>query len=160
MKTKITFKALKDGNVVYKNIDIEHSFKVKPCEYFNGYKLPQESIESQVIDYLDEIDKTEIMQKNGFDIILDYYPYKKGTKKNEIKDFLLFCEPYLQKFPNLRRPFSAIIHESQNTLFGKHKSNTTKIKEVLNGVSIANKAALGTLEALNNILNIELKKIN
>lgn len=39
------------------------------------------SEEEQVIEYLDTIDKSDMMNKYGFSIILDYYPYIKINKK-------------------------------------------------------------------------------
>lgn len=148
--TIITFKALSNHRIIRKNIPIEHNFEVIPPTMFNGVELPATSIESQVIDYLDEIDKTDLMIKYEFDIILDYWPKKAKKKKNEIKEFIDYCNPYIQQFPELEKPFRAVISESKDVLFGKRKSNETKFKEVLNMLNIAYKASAGTSQMICN----------
>ena len=114
-KTIVTFKALRDGVVVYKNIPIYHHFQELPAEEFNGIQLPATSVESQVIHYLDEIDKRDMMIQYDFDIIIDYFPKKKRVKKNEIEEFVKFCKPYLDLYPQLTRPFEAVISEGSYT---------------------------------------------
>lgn len=160
-KTIVTFKALRDGVVVYKNIPIYHHFQELPAEEFNGIQLPATSVESQVIHYLDEIDKRDMMIQYDFDIIIDYFPKKKRVKKNEIEEFVKFCKPYLDLYPQLTRPFEAVISESQELLFGKRKSNEQKFKEVLGMINVSFKAAEGTMNLMNKILkrtNDEFKK--
>ncbi len=156
-KTIITFKALRDGRVVYKCIPIYHNFKELPPSDFNGLKLPATSVESQVMHYLDEIDKGDMMIQYNFDIIIDYFPKKKKVKKNEIEIFIEFCKPYLDMYPSLIRPFEAVISEAQNVLFGNNKSNEQKFKEVLKMIDIAFRASEGTIEIINTILNREDK---
>lgn len=151
-KTIITFKALSDHRIIKKDIPIEHSFQVIPATVFNGVELPATSIESQVIDYLDSIDKRDLMVEHDFDIILDYWPKVVRKKRNEISEFIAFCKPYIEQYPTLERPFSAIISESKDVLFGKRKSNETKFKEVLNMIDIAFKVSSGTADAITNIL--------
>lgn len=167
-KTIVTFKALRDGVVVYKNIPIYHHFQELPAEEFNGIKLPATSVESQVIHYLDEIDKRDMMIQYNFDIIIDYFPKKKRVKKNEIKEFVKFCKPYLDLYPHLIRPFYAVVSESKDILFGRGKSNEQKFKETLNLISVSLKAAEGAMNLINKIWKgtndkfkktIELKRI-
>ena len=162
-KTIVTFKALRDGVMVYKNIPIYHHFQELPAEEFNGIQLPATSVESQVIHYLDEIDKRDMMIQYDFDIIIDYFPKKKRVKKNEIEEFIKFCKPYLDLYPQLTRPFEAVISESQELLFGKRKSNEQKFKEVLGMINVSFKAAEGTMNLMNKILkrtNDEFKKLS
>lgn len=172
-KIIITFKAIRKGKVIYKNIPIYHDFQELPAMIFNGIQLPTTSVESQVMLYLDEIDKKDIMIKYDFDIILDYYPKKKRVKKNEIEEFINFCKPYLELNPELIRPFDAVIYESRKVLFGKGKSNETKFKEALNLMGVALKSATGAFEYMTKILkesseefkrlresDIELKHLN
>ena len=162
MKTIITFKAFRNGRVIYKNIPIHHNFQELPETEFNGIQLPTTSVESQVINYLDEIDKTDIMIQYGFDIIIDYFPKKKRVKKNEIEEFVKFCNPYLDLYPQLTRPFEAVISESQELLFGKRKSNEQKFKEVLGMINVSFKAAEGTMNLIDKIWkasNDEFKRI-
>ena len=59
MKTKVIFRGLSDGRIVYRHIQIRHNFSIIPETEFLGYKLPAQSVESQVIDYLDSIDKSD-----------------------------------------------------------------------------------------------------
>lgn len=149
IKTKITFKALKQGKVVYKNLSIEHpNYDVIPSELFNGFEMPPVSIESQVIDYLDNIDKSDIMVKYDWDIILDYYPYKKKVRKNEIEEFIEYIRPYIEMFPSITRPVEAVISESKDILFGHGKSNNTKAKEVLKMLDMTLLASQGTMDAI------------
>lgn len=168
-KTIVTFKAIRKGKVIHKNIPIYHHFQELPAEEFNGIQLPATSVESQVIHHLDEIDKRDMMIQYDFDIIIDYFPKKKRVKKNEIEEFVKFCKPYLDMYPYLIRPFEAVISESQKLLFGKRKSNEQKFKEVLGMINISFKAAEGAIDLINKIwmgtsnefkeLSIELKRI-
>ena len=150
-KTIVTFKALRNGVVVYKNIPIYHHFQELPAEEFNGIQLPATSVESQVIHHLDEIDKRDMMIQYDFDIIIDYFPKKKRGKKNEIEEFVKFCKPYLDMYPYLIRPFNAVVSESKDILFGKGKSNEQKFKEALNLISVSLKAAEGAMNLINKI---------
>ena len=153
MTTKITFKVLKQGKVVYKNLSIEHpNYDIIPSELFNGFEMPPVSIESQVIDYLDSIDKSDIMAKYDWDIILDYYPYKKKVRKNEIEEFIEYMRPYIEMFPNIIRPVEAVISESKDILFGHGKSNKTKAKEVLKMLDMTLLASQGTMDAIVKIV--------
>lgn len=151
-KTIITFKALRRGVVVYKNIPIHHNFQELPETEFNGIKFPSTSIETQVIQYLDEIDKSDIMNQYEFDVILDYFPKKKRVKRNEVEEFIKFCKPCFEVYPHLIRPFNAVISESKEILFGKRKSNYQKFKEVLNMVGISFKIAGGTIDVITKII--------
>lgn len=160
MKTKVIFKALRRGAVVRRTLLIEHpDFIVIPSETFNGYELPPISIESQVIDYLDSIDKSDIMAQNDWDMILDYYPYHKRNRRDEIKEFITFVQPYVDMYPELARPFEAIMSEAQNELFGHRKSNETKAKELLKMVSISLLASRGTLESVTKLMKGTIKTL-
>lgn len=152
MKTIVTFKAIRKGNVIHKNIPIHHDFHELPAMEFNGVQLPPTSVESQVMQYLDDIDKRDMMIKYDFDAILNYYPKRKRVKNNEIEEFINFCKPYLNLHPELIRPFDAVIYESQKILFGKGKSNKTKFKEAMNLMGVAFKSATGAFEYMTKIL--------
>lgn len=160
MKTKVRFKALRRGAVVRRTLLIEHpDFNVVPSEIFNGYELPPIPIESQVIDYLDSIDKSDIMVQNDWDMILDYYPYHKRNHRNEIKEFITFMQPYVDMFPELQRPFEAVMSEAKDVLFGRRKSNETKAKELLKMVDMSLRASRGTLESCTRLMRGELKTL-
>lgn len=148
--TKVTFKAITDDRrLVHKTIPIHHNFEVIPEQEFMGVMLPQTSVEYQVIHFLDEQDKSELMDKYGFSMIIDYYVKKKRkTKADEFEEFRKFLVPYFAMYPQLKRPFEAIISESKDTLFGKGKSNEKKLKEVINAHSMILKAVDGTLNLM------------
>ena len=150
MKTKITFKGIDDrGKIIRRTIPIEHNFTEQPAEEFMGVLLPPTSVEDQVIEYLDTIDKSDIMDKYGFYIILDYYPYVKRNKKKEFEEFI----QYLSAVMPIDRSVIAVVSEAKDVLFGKGKSNYTKAVELLNMQNIAFKAAGGMLEMINKMLN-------
>ena len=153
--TKVTFKALTDDRrLVRKTIPIHHNFEVIPEQEFMGVMLPPTSVEYQVIHFLDEQDKSELMDKYGFYMIIDYYVKKKRkTKADEFEEFRKFLAPYFAEFPTLKRPFEAIISESKDTLFGKGKSNEAKLKEVMNAHEMIMKGVHGAV-------NMILKNIN
>ena len=89
MVTKITFRVLSEHEEKIKTIPIEHpEFKVILASKFLGVDLPAISIESQVIEYLDNIDKTQLMIDNNWDLIIDYYPLKE--KKLVVKKLMNF----------------------------------------------------------------------
>lgn len=151
MITKICFKAISNHKIVRKTVPIEHNFKVIPGEEFLGYKLPETSIESQVIDWLDTIDKSDIMLKYDFDMIIDYYvPKKKKKKSNEIAEFIEYLRPYVTE--DMYKPIEAIISEAKDILFGKGKSNETKAKELFILYGIVNKSIKGTLNTIEKII--------
>ena len=147
MKTNITFKALQRGKVVRKTLSIEHpDFIVIPSETFNGYELPPISTESQVIDYLDSIDKSDIMAQNDWDIILDYYPKEQRIRKkrvDEVADFIEYMRPLVESHPDLQMPIEAVICMAKDELFGCRKSNLQKAKEVLKMAEMSYVAAIG-----------------
>ena len=154
-KTIITFKAItSDRRIVHKNIAIEHEFEVIPSRMWRGIELPATSIEEQVMNQLDETDKRQIMLDYDFDIILDYYPKKPRKKKaDEIAEFMKYCEPIFEAFPHYKRAYEAIISEYKDNLFGKRKSNKTKLDEVMSIHSMIMKGAQGTIDMALKILN-------
>lgn len=151
MKTRVIFKGLSEGRIIYRHIQIRHNFSIIPETEFLGYKLPAQSVESQVIDYLDSIDKSDIMLKYNFDVIIDYWVPKKKKKRNEIQEFMEFLKPYIT--PDQYRPVEAIISEMKDILFGKNKSNEQKAMEVLTVLQISYKAGVGTLNIVQKMFN-------
>lgn len=155
MITKIVFKAINGGRVVHKTIPIEHpKFDVIPSEMFLGYELPLQSVESQVIDYLDSVDKSDIMAEYGFDIILDYYPKntrKRKKKVDEVADFIEYMRPIIESQPDLQVPIEAVILMAKDELFGHRKSNLQKAKEVLKMAEMSYLAAAGAYRNIGSI---------
>lgn len=153
MKTKVKFKAIRGGRIVYKTIPIEHSkFEPSPPIVFDGVQLPETPIEYKIMEYLDEIDKSDIMVKYDFDVILDYWIPKKKAKTNEIEEFFTYMQPLVDASPDLRVPLEKIISESRSVLFGKGKSHKTKAIEVVNMLKISYKVANGVMIKVLNIL--------
>lgn len=153
MITKIKFKAIRDGRIVYKTIPIEHpKFEPSPPIVFDGVQLPETPIEYKIMEYLDEIDKSDIMVKYDFDVILDYWIPKKRAKANEIEEFFAYMQPLVDASPDLRVPLEKIISESRSVLFGKGKSHKTKAIEVMNMLNISYKVANGVMDMALNIL--------
>ena len=152
--TNVTFKALTDDRrLVNKSIPIHHNFELIPEQEFMGVMLPPTTVEEQVIHFLDEQDKSELMDKYGFYMIIDYYVKKKRkTKADEFEEFRKFLAPYFAQFPILKRPFEAIISESKDMLFGKGKSNETKLKEVMNSHLMILKGVNGAFDTVLKIL--------
>ena len=155
MGTKIVFKALSGGRVVYRTIPIEHpKFDVIPSDVFLGYELPPISIESQVIDYLDSIDKSDIMAQNDWDMILDYYPAKQRIspmRGDEVADFIEYMRPLVESRPDLQMPIEAVICMAKDELFGCRKSNLQKAKEVLKMAEMSYCAAIGAYRNIGRI---------
>lgn len=129
MITKVCFVALSNHKIVRKIVPIEHDFETIPESEYLGNKLPEVSIEHQVITWLDVIDKSDIMLKYDFDMIIDYYiPKKKKKKGDEIAEFIEYLRPYITE--DMYRPIEAIISEAKDILFGKGRSNETKATEL------------------------------
>ena len=148
MITKVTFKALRCGKVVHKTIPIEHEFKVIPPCVLMGQEFPETTIESQVIEHLDSLDKSDLMAKYDFDIIIDYWVKYEKPKRNEVKEFEEFCEPLFAEMPDLRRQLSAVCYEMRDTLFGRGKSHATKLNEALKILGFSYKVTSATLATL------------
>lgn len=147
MKTNITFKVLSDHRIFKKTIPIEHNF-VQYTDSFDGQNWVV-TIEHQVMEMLDNMDKKEMMDKYGWEMIFDYYPTFRKTKRSiqeEINDFLMIVTPYIHK--DMIRQFSAITYEAKEILFGKGKSHSVKLKEILTMMEISNKSISGVLDVL------------
>jgi hypothetical protein len=93
-KYKIKFKALSfGGNMVNKTLQIEMPEFQEKTETFivNGNKFNFTiGVESQVLDYLDSVDKRYIMDDNDWAIIIDYklfVPKPKMSKVDKISAF-------------------------------------------------------------------------
>lgn len=93
MITKVCFVALSNHKIVRKIVPIEHDFETIPESEYLGNKLPEVSIEHQVITWLDVIDKSDIMLKYDFDMIIDYYIPK---SIDEIKESNVYVTSYIE----------------------------------------------------------------
>ena len=150
MVTVVTFQVIKDHELVYEDVPIEHNFEIiPPCKWM-GIELPETSIETQLIMHLDDIDKRDMMIEHDWDLILNYW-----VKKDEIQEFKDYCRLYLYEFPTLERPFSAIISEFKDSLFNQGKSNEQKLKEVIDILGMVNKTIGGTINVLLSKLDLK-----
>lgn len=154
MKTYIKFEVLKDGKHLYETVAIEHTFEEIPPSEFLGHQLPRQSIESQVIDYLDSIDKSQMMIEHSWDIIFDYEPDKQIDEVQELFDYL---EPYVSQYPQLYKPIESIIYECKDILFGKGKDVGTKAHEVICILGITHKAFSSTIDMLLKLVDSDYK---
>lgn len=154
-KTVITFKAItSDRRIVTRNITIENEFEIIPAQKWQGIDLPSISIEEQVMNQLDENDKSQIMLDYDFDMILDYWPKKpRKNKADEIAEFMEYCQPIFELHPEWKRAYEAIISEYKDSLFGKRKSNKTKLNEVMKIHEMIMKATLGTMDMIQKIFD-------
>lgn len=155
MKTVITFKAIDayTHKIVHRNIPIEHNFRVIPGREWRGLHLPETSVEEQVIEYLDTTDKSELMDREDFSIILNYYPKRQRARKNEMREFLKFCQPYFEAYPDLQTDIMAIIIKNKHLLFKKRKSNEEKMQEVLSLYATA-------IDARSNVVDEVLERLS
>ena len=142
MVTNVCFKVLRNNEIVELII---------PGEEFNGYKFPDTSIESQVIDYLDSIDKSEMMYHHNIDIIFDFYIKKEYSIDDEIIDFINYISKYISLDDN--RQISALLYEAKDILFGQNKSNETKVKELITLINISTKSIKGTFDFVEKLLS-------
>lgn len=90
MKQRIKFKALTyHGKVIFftKEFDCP-DFEVIPSTNFKGIDLPETTVESQLVGWLDEQDKSSLMIEKDLGAIIDYWIPKKKEKQFTILDYL------------------------------------------------------------------------
>ena len=154
MKTNITFRVIADHRIRSKTIPIEHGYKEYTAS-LNGQSWVI-SEKSQVMEMLDNMDKSDMMAQYGWDIIIDYYPTPQRSKRSvqeEVEEFLAVVTPHIPA--DMLRQFSAITYEARDILFGKGKSVNEKIKEILTMMDISDKSIRGLLEFLKFHKNCE-----
>ena len=149
MITKVEFTVIRDHEIETLILPIEHDFEVLPPDTFDGIELPETSIEYQVMTYLDELDKSRIMEENYIDLIIDYKIYAEVDEVQELYDYL---QPLVDSDESMRIPLESVISESRDILFGCGKTVEQKAFEVIRMVDISYKAAIGALKMINNIL--------
>jgi len=148
MITKIKFKCISRGGVRNIVIPIEHNITA-PKKVGDRW----ESIESQVIDYLDSIDKWDLMVKYDIDMILDYVPYHKRNKgRNEVEEFRKFCYKFCCDEVFIAK-IGAVANVMKKELFGKGYSNIRKLEIILSAMDFGFRMADNILKKLNEDLN-------
>lgn len=150
MKQKIKFKALSyHGKVIFFTKEFEcPDFKVIPPTNFKGIELPETSIESQIIDWLDEQDKTSLMIEKDLGVIIDYWIPKKQPKFSII-DYLKQANLSEQMIYDLM----AVYKEIKPLLKGK--SVKTQIQMMFSHLSIGYQSASNAYEKITAILQAE-----
>jgi hypothetical protein len=149
MKTDVEFIAVRKGEgIINVVIPIEHNFEIEPPIIYNGIKFPETSIEYQLMNYLDEIDKSQLMLEYDLDMIIDYHIYYEHKEEDEIKELFYFLQPVVDMNENLRIPLESIIFESKEILFNCGKTTEQKAKEVLQILGISYKSMTGIMNTL------------
>lgn len=152
--TYITFKVLTDEKEIRNvTLPIEHNFEEYTYTFlFNGVRM-RCTVEQQVMNMLDEMDKKPMMDKNGWVMIFDYYPAP--TLEDEFNEFIEYSRAYINPED---RPFRAVVYEMSDVLFGHNKTNEQKLEEVLMGIKISLMAATGAYDHISKIMDtIDLK---
>lgn len=85
MKTKFRIKALNNrGETFHLTLQIDvPEFQPIPAKKWDGLDLPETSIDSQIMDWFDNQDKKDIMDKHDISIIIDYWIYKPKKRKKK-----------------------------------------------------------------------------
>lgn len=134
-----------------KVIDIDMpKFKEQIVPGFDG----SISVEEQIMEYLDTIDKSDIMAKYDMCEIITYFPYKKKrmTEKESFFNFLNTLKAVYNLDEKTMTDIVAYASVSK-TLFGHRKSNEQKIQEIADNLTIFAKVR-------DNILNMIFERFN
>lgn len=136
-----------------KVIDIDMpKFKEQIVPGFNG----SISVEEQIMEYLDTIDKSDIMAKYDMYEIITYFPYKKKKKRmSEKESFFNFLNTQKVVYNLDEKTMADIVAyaSASKTLFGHRKSNEQKIQEIADNLTIFAKVR-------DNMLNMIFEKFN
>lgn len=140
-KTLVEFKVLNDDReIAYEIVPIYHNFEVVPEFSKFGIDFPKTSVEEQVMEMLDTMDKTDMMNEHGWYLIIDY---EVASNKSEYDEFVEFCKPIIESDPLLNYAFERICMDKYNLIFGLHKSISEKFMIVLSHYDSALKAVNG-----------------
>ena len=159
MEEKVKFKVSNHrGEIFYKTLKMEFpDFEVQEGALFvdAGDPIPYvTSVEDQIISYLDEMDKTQLMNTNGWSIIFDYSVstnkkiVPKGSKKEEVfsiaeelyKDdttgMFNFLAVYQSLYPSIsgNKPVSQV-EITLRCLGNVHKGIMVKLDEIIKSLS-------------------------
>lgn len=151
MKIKIKFKALTyNGKVIVFTKDFYcPDFEVIPPKKLNDGELPEITVESQIIDWLDEQDKSNLMIEKDLGVIIDYWIPKKKEKKSTIVDYLKKANLSEQLMLDLLAVYKKI------KPIIKGKSVEYQIHMMLSHLSIGYDAAANAYKHISNILQVE-----
>lgn len=139
------------------NMDMP-SFKEQIVSGFDG----SISVEEQIMEYLDTIDKSDIMAKYDMYEIITYFPYKKKERISEKESFFNFLSTQKVVYNLDEKTMADIVAyaSTSKTLFGHRKSNEQKIQEIADNLTIFAKVRDNILNTIFEILNLNtLKKL-
>lgn len=134
MKSQVEFKVLRRGDIELVVLTIEHpEFEHIPQMTVNGIRYNEVSVIDQLYEYLDTIDKHDIMVENDFHIILDYRVVEVDVDTeyyDELTDFVKFSKAFIKHY-NLEGQAGFVMKSCYDTLFNCGKSHIQKLKEIL-----------------------------
>jgi hypothetical protein len=147
MKIKVKFKGVNSyGKIVHFTKEIEcPDFKVIPPSVYDGIELLETSINRQIMDWLDEQDKSDIMISKDLYLILDYYIPEKKIKTT-LKDLLI----NLDLSEKLMIDILAIYKEIKPLL--KNKSAESQLEIILSHLKVGYKASTNSYDRILKIL--------
>ena len=99
----------------------------------NGICYNEVSVRDQIYEYLDNIDKHEIMVENDFHIILDYRVVEVDVDTeyyNEFTDFKKYVKTFVKHY-NIEEHVRFVMKSYYDSLFNCSKSHIQKLKEIL-----------------------------
>ena len=107
---------------------------------FKGVKF-QVTKESQIMDFLDEMDKTEFMQENDIVTILDYKPFIPKMKINKEFEILSIFKDAISANENKEQMFFDFVAVATKMRYSiKNLSIDKQLNLILNGLNIGYKA--------------------
>lgn len=140
MKSQVEFKVLRRGEQELVVLTIEHpEFTHKPQMTINGICYNEVNVVDQIYEYLDNIDKHDIMVENDFHIILDYRVVEVDVDTeyyNELTDFVKYVKPFVKHY-NIEGHVGFVMKNCYDTLFNCGKSHIQKLKEILTIITTA-----------------------
>lgn len=142
MKSQIEFKVIRRGDPELVVLTIEHpDFTHIPQMTFDGICYNEVSVVNQIYEYLDTIDKHDIMVENDFYIILDYRVVEVDVDTeyyDELTDFVKFAKAFIKHY-NLEGQAGFVMKSCYDTLFNCGKSHIQKLKEILTIITTSQK---------------------
>lgn len=133
-------------------------FKEQIVQGFDG----SISVEEQIMEYLDELDKSDIMAKYYMYEIITYFPYEKKKRISEKESFFNFLNTQKVVYNLDEKTMADIVAyaSASKTLFGHRKSNEQKIQEIADNLTIFAKVRDNMLNTIFEKFNLNtLKKI-
>lgn len=151
MKQQVKFQFIDEYTHLVKTKVFDYlfpDFKVK-YEFFQGEKY-EISIEEQMMEHLDSVDKIEFMNKNGMSVILDYSIYHKKPRVSEKESFIKYLKDNYITFGITEKLLIDLLQyaSKSKTIFGKRKSNYQKLMEIMDGLNLSYQAVTANLRRL------------